>query len=342
MGIITEPPKELREPVQPQGTPSEPAPPSLSGAPIGRLDDDIANRNISDADLAQAAKRAYQDLLQQTGGPSQAAASLSIIQQSGALNAGMVSSLRGAMTVANGNADKFAEEIVKQRQTLAALMLPGTPGAPGTQPTTTAGPAGNANMSNIFDSEWMKPFKEFFDTIIKAFTGGKMNLATLLDPKKQPNGANPAAPASGAPAATASTGQTPATTSGPPATATAATPTPGSTPASAAATPAPVPAAATPAPPAAATPAATVADATVTRTGGTAYDVTPLPGGESPDVKLEDGSSNVRAVFGHNSDPPASAISVRNGNDSPVIQVALNSDNNAGYRYQNPFATTMA
>lgn len=324
-----EAPAVLQESDAPQAAPAEPAPPSLDGAAIAGLGRDISNTGVSNADLTQAAKRAYEDLMQRTGGPAQAAASMDIIQQAGGMNAELVNRFRSAMTLANGNADKFAEEIVRQRQSLAQLMLPGTPGAPGA-PSTTAGPAGASNLSGIFDSDAMKPFKEFFDAIIKAFTGGKMTFASLFQQGNAPAAAaNPNAPASASPAPAA-----------PAAPVAAAPPAPAAPAAPAPAAPA-VPAAPASAAPAAPEPVVTVVDARESRPGGTTFDVQPRAGGEAPGVRVAEGASNINAIFTHNSDPPASAITVRNGTDSPaVIQVALNTDNNMGLgAYRPPFST---
>ncbi|MBK6896446.1 MAG: hypothetical protein IPH06_07635 [Alphaproteobacteria bacterium] len=311
-----EAPAVLQEADAPQQTApaTEPEKPSLADAAMGRLDNDLANGSVSDADLRQAAKRAYEDLLQKTGGPNQAAASLSLIQQSGALNEGIANQFRGAMTIANGNSDKFAEEIVKRRQDLSQLMLATTPAAQpataaaGSTPTTGA----NFSFSDMLNSDFMKPFKQFLESMLSAFSGGKkVNLDTLFAGNK-PATANPNAP-------TTTAGATPQTAS-----------TTGQTPA---------PAAITPPPPASA--AATTPPTLAEQPGGVAYDVANPSGGGAISVNQDArlvtiGNTSAPGYFNGLSNPDPGLITTRLSTELPAaeVQTTLASNTATPSRYQ--------
>ena len=315
-----EAPAVLQEADAPQQTApaTEPEKPSLADAAMGRLDNDLANGSVSDADLRQAAKRAYEDLLQKTGGPNQAAASLSLLQQSGALNEGIANQFRGAMTIANGNSDKFAEEIVKRRQDLSQLMLATTPAAQSAAAAAGSTPATGANFSfsDMLNSDFMKPFKQFLESMLSAFSGGKkVNLDTLFAGNK-PAAANPNAPtttAAATPQTASTTGQTPAPaaiTPPPPASAAAATPT--AQPAAMADQPQ-LAAVATP-------------PSLAEQPGGVAYDVANPSGGGAISVNQDTrlvtiGDTPASGYFNGRSNPDAGLITARLSTELPTAEL---------------------
>jgi len=288
MGIIEPPP--IQEADQPQAAPAAAAPQGAELGQMAYLDDRIQWANLSDTDLGEKAKTAYQDLMQQTGGTAQAVEAINRLEREGHLNAQIAQKFRESMIVANGNADRFAEDIVRQRQALqvAAAASPAqatTPGGASSQVVDANNPfAKMLNDPNNFFAQMMK----FFASFLNIDLGGR--LGQVQAQNRQTTAAPPAAAPS------------------------AAAPPPASAPPAAA-----PPAAAPIAPAAAASPdsAEAVAEVIPVR-GGVAYDVSPLPGGESPGVVVADGSSNLGSVFGHNSDPPQSAITMRSGIEPPA------------------------
>ncbi len=322
MGIIEPPP--VQDADQPQAAPATTDP--NAGAASGRfqqtqmayLDDTIQWASLTDTALTERAKTAHQQLMEQTGGTAQAVEAISQMERDGLLNAQIAQKFRESMIAANGNSDKFGQEVVRQRQQLQMAMASGTMPGGGQSPLgNTGGPGSSA--SEAFQRMLDDP-KNMFGQLIKGFASLlNIDLKGIMAKLQQVPGAGApttAAPATAAPATAAPAGTTrqplaqPATVTAQP---------------SASATP---------------KPAEVVSGETpTTRPGGTTYDVEPLPGGESPGVRVADGTSNLAAVWGHNSNPQA--FTIRDGTQLPgagLQTAALDTTNQGNQLSRNMFS----
>lgn len=299
MGIITDPPAELREADQPQTGQL-----NVATAQMGRLDNLIGEQaGMTDADLEAVAKRAYTELAATgSGGTRGVIEALDTLQQAGVINADIAAKFRVAATTADGDADRFAQEIVRERQSLAQLMLAQAatqrpPATPGSASPSAASTTDNPFMKLLTDPN--SPLARMFDTLFRALSGGTMSFSDFMRDAQQ---------AQTRTAGTASPGPTAAPPAPPPA------------------APAAAPAAAAPPAPSAAPPAAPAVEVT-TLAGGSTYDVDRLPGGGAAEVDLEAGETRIggqpaRMTFAYLADPPADSVTLRSGLQAPAIQQA--------------------
>jgi len=311
MGIITEPPKELRETGQTQTGQL-----NVANAQMGKLDNLIAEQTgMTNADLEAVAKRAYTELAATgSGGTRGVIEALDTLQQTGAINADIAAKFRVAATTADGNADRFAQEIVRERQSLAQLMLAQS----STQRPPTAPGSGAQGAASATDNPFMKlltdpnsPLAKMLDTLFKALSGGSMTFSAFMRDAQQTNtrtAGTPTAPGAAPPAPATSVAAAPPAAAGAPPT-----------------TAPPAPPAVSPAP--AAATASGESPVVTTLAGGSTYDVDRLPGGGAAEVDLEAGETRIggqpaRMTFAYLADPPADAVTLRSGLQAPAIQQA--------------------
>ena len=166
----TEAPPPVQEADHPQVAPN------LATSRMATLAAAIGQQDVSDADLSRAAKRAYDELVERSGGTEQAVRSLDALQQAGVLNADLADKFRTAMTAANGDGNKFAEEIVRQRQDITQILI-----AQQSAINTSAYPTGDNPFTQMFGNMQNNPFMQFLDQLLQAFTGGKMTLSGMMD-----------------------------------------------------------------------------------------------------------------------------------------------------------------
>ena len=157
-----------------------PAQVDVSTLSLGQLDDALARGEaVDDAQLTVMASQAYTQLMAATN--NDPAAAIDAMQEGGLLNAEIAGKFKTAIEGAGGDAAKFAQEVVRDRESLAQLvMLQATAAAAGAGAAeATATATGFDNPE--FQAKMMELFAKIFEPILEGLTGERIDLAGFLN-----------------------------------------------------------------------------------------------------------------------------------------------------------------